>query len=201
MTTPGILHELAGVAAGDVAEIIGRDHVLHVKRRALLHDRLGVTLALVRDDELLERDDLARPSATGAGIHAALQLEVPRGGLPGLDRDLAVRAIVARVRHGDDHFAGGDVREHVGAVVAGEGHGVGALDRDLGVADIFLCRRIEDTTRNPAGGRSLGLDGRRQDGGEEGGTPQGGKPEPGHGPGGTTQTAKRNTCAATVEEV
>ena len=40
-----ILHELTDVSARDVPEIVRRHDVLHVQRRALFHDRLGIALA------------------------------------------------------------------------------------------------------------------------------------------------------------
>ena len=139
-----VLHELADVAAGDVAEIVRRDDVLHVERSALLHDRLGVALALGGDDERAELDDVVPLPARL--IRGALQFEILRGGPIRCDAYARARHIISGIRHRQADVGAGHIRQDVRTVVARVSDEIRAGHANLRIAHVLLSRRVEDST-------------------------------------------------------
>jgi hypothetical protein len=140
-------HELAHVAHGELAVIVGSDHVLGVHGGAALHDRLGLTLALRRNGKLPQRHDRVRRRPHPR----RLQLEVARRDLPGRHVDLRTRSLRAGVADRHVCLACGHARDPVETGILGEGYQVGAHDPHLGITNILLGSRVEHAAGDRAG--------------------------------------------------
>ena len=151
--------KLTDVALGDIAESIRGDGGGDVHVAALLHDGLGVALALVGNDEGLELERFIFAGGT-AGLGADNFEITSRDGARGHDHRRG-RQLVARKGDLQRGGADGHVGELVDATVFGECDLLRALEADFGVPHVFTGRRIEDTARDGAGS-GLGEERRRR---------------------------------------
>lgn len=149
--------EFADVALGNIAEGIGGDGGGDVHVAALLHDGLGVTFALVGDDEGLELEGLVGGAFAGGGRGAGRQRagdgDLADGGLARSDGEGVGRGRVTGVGDGERDGTGGDGGEGKRAVALGLGDEGGAGDAISALRHIAARRGIIDTAVDRAGGR------------------------------------------------
>ena len=143
-----IFQELAHVALGDRAERIRREHAFRLDGILLLHDRLGVALALRRHDELAQLDHVT--------VDHAGERDIERRGLSRHDRDRLLLGIEALEGEAHPLHARWHAGDGVDAARLGGRAQPGADDGDDRIAQIFPRTLIQDTSGNGAGARLLG---------------------------------------------
>ena len=147
-----VFEKFTDVAIGDVAKNVGRNRGRDVHVSPLVHDRLGISFALGRHRECSQLQNLTvfRPPRDRRG-RGTDQINFADSRLPRRDREGLVYGDIARVGNRDRSGSGGDTRKLKRAIILGVGHLVGAIETDLGVADIFLGDGIVDPALDRAG--------------------------------------------------
>ena len=158
-----VFEKFTDVAIGHVAKNVGRNRGRDVHVAPLVHDRLGISFAFGRHRECgqLQNFPVFRPPRARRG-GGADQINFADSRLPRRDREGLVYGDIARVGNRDRSGSGGDTRELKRAIILGIGHLVGAIETDLGVADIFLGDGIVDPALDRAGRSRLGRQRDRQ---------------------------------------
>jgi hypothetical protein len=151
--------EFTDVALAAVAEAVGRDGGRDVHVAPLLHDGLGVALALGGDDELADQHDLILARGLGERAH---QFEIARDRRAGRHRDGRTGRLVAGERHLERGAARRHVVELVDAALLGVDGVLRALHPDLGVAHVFTGAGVKNPADHTARRSRLREDGRRE---------------------------------------
>ena len=146
------LHELAHGAGEHVAELVGRHHVLDVRREALLVDRDGlrVRLALLGNDEGVELDGAVGGLAVARERRQEDILLDPTAGRHD-------ERCGGEIEVGEEHLECDRPARHPSdaeaAVLVGEDRRGRALDRDAGVGQVLAGANVEHPTGDGGGGR------------------------------------------------
>ena len=162
-----VFEELAHIAVGDRAELLGGDDVLDARGEALLVDcdRRAVHFLRRGDDEFSELHNVARRPGSGPA-RAGLEVEVAlRRGAAGHGHRFRLH-IEPGEKHAHPRGTGGDVGEAVLPAGVGEGLEAGALDGDARPFEIFAVAQIQHAALDGAGGDGLGGGGSRGEHGE-----------------------------------
>ncbi len=145
------LHELAHVAHGQCAEVVGGDHVLGIHGGATFHDRARLAFALGGNDHHVH---LVRIDASGS-VRRHLELEIHRHCFVGNDRGGCSRLLQAGVLGGDGDVAGRHAVETEDTAVFGVSDDRRAFDANLRVAHVLARRGIQDATAHAASAHLL----------------------------------------------
>ena len=152
-------HEFGDVAFRDVAEGVGGDDVLDVRREALLvgRERLAFGEFGSREHERIEFHD----AGLVAGGRPAGEADVAHDGLARRERQCDLLRIQPGIKRIQRHRAAGDPGEPEDSVAVGERGEVGALDGHADVEEV-LAGDLALHAAGDGAGRSLRLRGRRK---------------------------------------
>ena len=174
------LDELRDVAIRHVAKLVGRDHAAQVGSEALLVDRDGGAAHLARVANH-ERIELHRR----AGVRRSRECRernLDQRGAARLDRHRLYRRREAGIEDAQPRGPARHVAQHETAVRVGERLQQRAVDGEPRPFEVRAGSRLEDTSRDRAGGQLGGVEGGKR--GKSSGEHDGNDQARGHGGGG-----------------